>query len=420
MSGAYSNWLFTTSHDASLTPAQVLAAHIDFDRRYGRPLHADWQPHTNLKDATKRLRVGFVSGDLRRHAVAHFIEPIWRAFDRAQIEILAYSSSTRQDQKTLDLKALTDHWVDVAAFTDAQLADRVRCDGVDILFDLSGHTKDNRLMAFARKPAPVQVSGIGYPNTTGLSAIDYRISDAFRMPLGLEAQYVEKVVRIPCASVFEQGPAPPVNALPALSTGVVTFGSFQRGTKITASTLQLWSRVLAALPQSRMLIGAMSDARSQERVRAVFGAAGVAASRVVFHPRVPMHDYLALHHQVDILLDSHPYPGGTTTNHGLMMGVPTLTRVSDSVVSWQGAATLLRLGLTQWVAHDDDAYVRLAQQWATDLPALASLRAGMRQRIDDNPLRQPSVVAAGMQAAFREIWKRWCAGRPVEGFTVTL
>ncbi|MBK6296139.1 MAG: hypothetical protein IPF55_19320 [Rhodoferax sp.] len=184
--------------------------------------------------------------------------------------------------------------------------------------------------------------------------------------------------------------------------------------------MQLWSRVLAALPQSRMLIGAMSDARSQERIRAVFGAAGVAASRVVFHPRMPMQDYLALHHQVDILLDSHPYPGGTTTNHGLMMGVPTNARVSDSVVSWQGAATLLRLGLTQWVAHDDDEYVRLAHQWATDLPALASLRAGMRQRIDDNPLRQPRVVAAGMQAAFREMWTRWCAGRPVEAFTVTL
>ena len=420
LSGAYSNLLFSISHDASLTPDEVLAAHLEFDRRFGDPLRATWQPHANMKDPDKRLRVGFVSGDLRRHAVAHFIEPMWREFDRAQIEIVAYSTSTREDQKSLDLKALTDRWVNVATYTDAQLADLVRADGVDVLVDLSGHTKDNRLLAFARRPAPVQVSGVGYPNATGLSAIDYRISDVFRMPPGMEAQYAEKVVRIPCSGTFEQGPAPAVNTLPALRSGVLTFGSFQRGTKITAATLHLWSRVLAALPQSRMLIGAMGDASSQERIRAAFALAGVAPTRLVFHPRMPMQDYLALHHDIDMLLDSHPYPGGTTTNHGLMMGVPTLTRVGDSVISWQGAATLLRLGLTQWLARDDEEYVRLAQQWAADLPALASLRASMRQRIDDSPLRVPVLVARGYQAAYREMWQRWCAGRAVEGFTVTL
>lgn len=420
MSGTYSNLLFTISHDADLTPTEVLAAHLEFDRRYGHPLRATWQPHANVKDPAKRLRVGFVSGDLRRHAVAHFLEPIWREFDRAQIEIVAYSTATREDSKTLDLRALTGRWVNVAAHTDAQLADLVRADGVDILVDLSGHTKHNRLLVFARKPAPVQVSGIGYPHTSGLSAIDYRISDDFRLPPALEAQYVEKVVRIPCSGPFEHGPAPAVNSLPALTAGVFTFGSFQRATKINETTLRLWSRVLLALPGSRMLIGATGDAGSQERIRAGFAANGVAPHRLVFHPRMQVQDYLALHHQVDLLLDSHPYPGGTTTNHGLWMGVPTLTRVGESVVSWQGAGTLLRLGLTEMVARDDDEYVRLAQRWAGDLATLANLRATLRQHVDDSPLRKPKAVAAGYQAAYRAMWERWCHDRPVEAFTVTL
>ena len=420
MSGAYSNLLFTLSHDADVTPDEVVAAHLEFDRRYGHSLRATWQPHANTRDPAKRLRVGFVSGDLRRHAVAHFLEPIWREFDREQIEIVAYSTATREDSKTLDLRALTGRWVNVAAHTDAQLADLIRADGVDILVDLSGHTKHNRLLVFARKPAPVQVSGIGYPHTSGLSAIDYRISDAFRLPPAMEAQYVEKVVRIPCSGPFQHGPAPDVNALPALTAGGFTFGSFQRASKITGATVRLWSRVLVAVPGSRMLIGAIGDAGAQARIRAEFAASDVAPHRLVFHPRMQIQDYLALHHQVDMLLDSHPYPGGTTTNHGLWMGVPTLTRVGESVVSWQGAGTLLRLGLTEMVARDDDEYVRLAQRWAGDLAALATLRATLRQHVDDSPLRKPAAVAAGYQAAYRAMWQRWCDGRPVEAFTVTL
>lgn len=415
---AHSNRLFLLSHGDALSPQQLLRAHLAFDQQHGEPLRAGWPVHTNRRDPHKRLRVGFVSGDLRRHAAAHFIAPIWRALDRAEVELLVYDNSPQRDDVTAMLSSMANGWTDAAQLGDAELAERVRADSVDILVDLSGHTANNRLLVFARKPAPVQVTAIGYPHTTGLAAMDYRISDHFRMPPGLESQYVEKLVRVPCASTFESGAAPDVNALPALQTGALSFGSFQRGIKITPATLALWARVLRALPDSRMLIGALQAGAAQRRVHDALVAHGVASSRLEFRGPMSMVDYLALHHRIDLLLDSCPYPGGTTIHHGLWMGVPTLTRVGESVVSWQGAANLLRMGLDEFVAADDAGYERLARRWAADLPALAALRSGLRQRWQRNPLLRPETVARGMQAAFRGMWQRWCAGLPPAPFEI--
>lgn len=415
---AHSNRLFLMSHSHALTPQELLQAHLDFDQQHGKPLRVSWRPHANPRDPHKRLRVGFVSGDLRRHAAAHFIAPIWRGLDRAEIELLVYNSSPDRDAVTDMLRGMADGWTEAANLGDDELAERVRADGVDILVDLSGHTANNRLLVFARKPAPVQVTAIGYPHTTGLAAMDYRISDHFRMPPGLEPQYVEHVVRVPCASTFESGEAPEVSGLPALQTGALCFGSFQRGIKITPATLSLWASVLRALPDSRMLIGALQAGAAQRRVHDALVAEGIASSRLEFHGPMPMPDYLALHHRIDLLLDSYPYPGGTTIHHGLWMGVPTLTRVGESVVSWQGAANLLRLGLDEFVAADDAGYERLARRWAADLPALAAVRSGLRQRWQRSPLLRPETVARGMQAAFRGMWQRWCAGLPPAPFEI--
>jgi predicted O-linked N-acetylglucosamine transferase (SPINDLY family) len=307
-----------------------------------------------------------------------------------------------------------------STLSDAELAETIRADGVDILFDLSGHTRHNRLLVFARKPAPLQVTAIGYPHTTGLAAMDYRISDRFRMPPALAAQNVEHVALIPCSGTFEHGPAPEVNALPALHSGVFTFGSFQRTQKIGPASLALWGQVLRALPQARMLIGAVENAAARRRLTDALAEQGVAAERLTFHPPMKLADYLALHHRIDMLLDTTPYPGGTTTHHGLWMGVPTLTRTGESLVSWQGAANLLRLGLDEFVAHDDAQFVQLAQRWAADLPGLARLRLGLREHIAQHPRVQPAFVARGMQAALRTMWRRWCAGLPAASFEVTV
>ncbi len=418
---AHSNLLFMLSHDADIEPQRLLQEHLAFDRLQGEPLRGSWRPHDNPRDPHKRLRVGFVSGDLRQHAVAHFIAPIWRELDPQQVEVVAYSTSPRGDDMTQALRALCAQWVDAAALDDAALAERIRADGIDILVDLSGHTRLNRLGVFARKPAPLQVTAIGYPHTTGLRAMDYRVSDVWRMPpgRGLEAQQVEQVVRIPSSGTFEHGPAPDVGPLPALAHGYLTFGSFQRAAKLNAATLALWARVLHALPGARLLLGAIADGAARRRVAGELRAQGVAADRFEFLPPRPMQEYLAMHQRIDILLDSYPYPGGTTTQHGLWMGVPTITRTGPPLISWQGAATLLRLGLDAWVTDSDEAFVRCAVQASQHLDALAALRAGLRERITHNTLMHPRTVARGMQAAWRAMWQRWCAGLPPASFEVT-
>lgn len=418
---AFSNLLFTLSHDPKISVAALSAAHQEFELRFGKPHRASWLPHANNRDPQRRLRVGFVSGDLRNHAVAHFIEPVWRALDRQQLAIVAYSTHPAIDNQTNKLRIQTDQWVDASTLSDTDLAARIRADNIDILFDLSGHTAHNRLQVFARKPAPIQVAWIGYPHTTGLVAMDYRISDPCRMPPGLETQFVEKVVRLPSSGTFANlTDAPPVNALPALTRGAVTFGSFQRPGKLGEATLALWSKALNAVPGSRMLVGAIDDAGLQGRLSEYFAACEIAPSRLDFHPQVSMNDYLALHHEVDILLDTTPFPGGTTANHGLLMGVPTLTMTGESAASWQCAAILMRLGMEDWIARDEAAFVELAQHWATNLPALAALRSGLRQHFMTSPLNRPETVARGLEAALRIMWQRWCAGKPAENFKVNL
>lgn len=416
---AHSNLLFTLSHDADVAVPDVLQQH----QRFGQQFDGLWQapPHTNERSPNRPLRLGFVSRDLRRHAVAFFIEPIWRHLKRTEFTLVAYHCFVGADDYSARLGALCDSWVACAGLSDDALAARIRHDQIDILFDLAGHTALNRLAVFARKPAPLQVSWIGYPLTTGLAAMDYRISDRFRAPPGMEAQFVEKLARLPSSGTFDTlVQAPPVSPLPALANGYVTFGSFQRRTKLGHATLLLWSQVLQAVPGSRLLLGAMDEHSMQAELSLRFADLGIDPQRLIFQPKVDLASYLALHHQVDILLDSYPYPGGTTTQHGLWMGVPTLTRTGESPASWQGAAVLLRLGLAQWVAASEAEFVRAATAWAADLTALAALRLGLRERVVESVLGRPETVTRALEAALRVMWQRWCAGQAPDHFEVSL
>lgn len=417
---AHSNLLFMLTHAGDLAPAALAEAHRRFGALHGEPLRASWPRHANARDPHRRLRVGFVSADLRHHAVARFVAPLWRAWDRDAFELLAYSAHRRRDAMTDTLQPLVDQWHDVARLDDAALAARIQADGVDLLFDLAGHTAHHRLMCFARKPAPLQITAIGYPHTTGLAAMDYRITDAFRTPPHLAAQCVEQMAWVPSASTFEHGPAPEVAPLPARLGEVFTFGSFQRPNKIGDASLDLWAAVLRAVPDSRLLLGAVDEPQARQRLVRALQQRGIGPQRLAFHGVQPMADYLALHARIDLLLDTVPYPSGTTAHHGLWMGVPTLTRTGDSIVSWQCAGILGRLGLSAFIAHDDRTFVALATGWRGQLDALAALRAGLRQRIRSHPLVQPATVAGGMQAALREMWRRWCAGEPAQAFEVRL
>ncbi|MES2324512.1 MAG: hypothetical protein V4633_19825 [Pseudomonadota bacterium] len=416
----HSALLFCLSHDPAVAPEAAFAAHQAYGRRYDAPVRA----HPNGRDPARTLRVGFVSGDLRNHAVPCFIAPVWAALgrDRDSIELIAYASHGQEDEVTASLRGLCHAWRQVARLDDDALEAQIRADRIDVLFDLSGHTLHNRLPVFARKPAPLQVTWIGYPNTTGLAAMDYVLCDRFNAPHGLyEHLYTEKFARLPSSGSFAApAGAPAPNGLPALATGRITFCSFNRAEKIGEHVVATWSRVLHQVPGARMLLGNMSAAGPQRTMLAWFARHGIGPERLAFHPALPLADYLRLHHEADIMLDAWPYTGGTTTNFALWMGVPVLTLQGPTRAHCQSAAVLGRMGMGDWVAKDSDQFVRLAVQWAHAPAELAALRAGMRARWDTARLRQPGTVARGLARALRHMWQRWCAGLPADHFDIEL
>jgi protein O-GlcNAc transferase len=414
--------LYAMVQDEAVDPQQLASMHRRFGKRFGAGLSDRTREHTNPRDPDKRLRVGFVSGDLRHHAVAYFVAPVWRELDRSRVEVFAYSNSHAEDATSVRLKTLVDHWRGVFPLDDAQLVELVKADGIDILIDLSGHTVGNRLLAFARKPAPVQVSWIGYPESTGLTAMDYHLCNVHCTPPGrFDSLYVERLVRLHAAGPFEPDPrSPEVNALPALQRGFVTFGSLNRLSKLGTSVVPTWARVLLAVPGSRLLLGNVPDRGTEDELRQRFADLGVAADRLTFAARQPIEAYLRLHHEIDLMLDTFPYTGGTTIKHALWMGVPTVTLAGARRTERGGTANMARIGLEDWSVASADAYVERAVRAASDLPGLAALRAGLRERITHSPLSQMSNIARSLEFAFRTMWRRWCAGEPAEAFEVSL
>lgn len=420
---AHSSLLFCLSHDKDVDAQALFAEHRRFGEVFETPLRATWQPHANSRDPERRLRIGFVSGELLNHAVAFFFEPVLEKLaGYPQLSLHAYSNNAFEDEVTRRLRGYFPHWRSVVGLSNAALADLVRADGIDILIDLSGHTGKYRLLSFARKPAPVQASWLGYPGTTGLRSVDYYLADRYLLPPGeFDWQFAEKIVRLPSYLAFRPpGPAPPVNRLPALSNGFATFGSFNRPGKLSPSVISLWSQLLRAVPAARMVLGALPADDSVGTLTGWFAEEGIARDRLDFHARCSMSAYLELYRHVDLCLDTFPYTGGTTTFHALWMGVPTLTLAGRTVPGRIGAGTLGQFRLAAFVARDAEDFVRKGISWANDTSALARLRAGSRQRFEQSLIGQPALVAAGVERALRTMWRRWCAGLPAESFEVQL
>lgn len=418
----HSNLLFCLSLDANTDAQQLLAEHLAFGEQFEAPLRAGWQAHTNSKDPDRCLQVGFVSGDLYNHAVASFLEPVLVNLARnTNLSLHAYYTRDIQDDVMLRLRTYFPHWNTVKGLDDAALANKIRSDRIDILIDLSGHTGNNRLVTFAHKPAPIQISWIGYPGTTGLQAMDYYQADRFFAPPGLlDGQFSEKLVQLPALAPFQISAfAPLVNELPALRKGHITFGSFNRVNKIGRPVIALWAQVLRALPTAQMLIGGMPTDENTN-IRQWFEDEGIETGRLQFHPKASIQSYLTLHHQVDICLDTFPYNGGTTTLHALSMGVPTLTLTGQTAASRAGACNLGQVGLDDFVAHDQDDFVQRALHWANHLEELSHIRADLRQQLSQSPAGQADVIAVSVAQAWRTMWQRWCAGLPAQSFEVVL
>ena len=419
----HSNLLYYLTLSPTADAQSVFAEHAGFGEQFESQFRTHWPRHTHTRDSERRLQIGFVSADFYNHAVASFIEPVLsHVSGLPQLSLHAYYNNIVNDSVTERLRGHFAHWHPVAGLSDADLAEKIGADGIDILIDLAGHTAGNRLLAFARKPAPVQVSWIGYPGTTGLRAVDYFLADRFLLPPGrFDDQFTEKIVRLPAIAPFLPSElAPPVNALPALGNGHVTFGSFNRPNKLGRAVIALWARLLRALPDSRMVLGAMPEHGQYDTLIVWFAEEGIDRSRLDFHPRSGMEDYLALHRQVDLCLDTFPYNGGTTTQHALWMGVPTLTLAGTSMPGRVGAANLSHVGLEDFVVERAEDFVERGVYWAKHLSALAELRAGLRERSMQSPLRNPERIAAALNDALRTMWRRWCTGLPAESFDAPL
>ena len=409
-----SNLLLTMQYAGEHTRKELFAEHLAYARRFEFPLKRNWSAHPNSRASDKRLKIGYVSPDFRDHAVAFFIEPALAHHDREQTEVYCYYNNSKSDQVTLRLKSLVAHWRDISALDDDEAAKQIREDGIDILIDLAGHTAGGRLQTFARKPAPVQVTWLGYPCTTGLAAMDYRITDRHADPEGASEQYFsETLCRLPDAFHCYSPPpdAPEIGALPAHALGGITFGSFNNLAKLSAEVRTLWAQVLLAVPGSRLLLksASLTDAATRLRLIADFSELGIGEERLTLAAAEATHfAHLTRYNQVDIGLDPFPYNGVTTSFEAMWMGVPVVTLAGDSFISRMGVSMLTRLGLTELVASAPQEYVAIAARLASDLERLAGLRAGLRERMTNSPLTDAGRFARNLEQAYRDMWVRWC------------
>jgi protein O-GlcNAc transferase len=409
---ARSNLLMLLNYLPDADATTVLEEHLEWGRvaQARIPLLESVRP---AGDPQRRLRVGYVSSDFREHSVAAFIEPLLALHDRSRVEVCCYSDLPMPDDTTRRIKETVDVWRDIDKLSDAETVRLIREDRIDILIDLAGHTGNSRLGIFVAKPAPVQMTYLGYPNTTGLRAIDYRITDGVADPAGEEDHYSEKLLRLDgCFLCYQPDPNTPVVApLPALANGHVTFGSFNNFSKINPGVLHLWSEVLKQVPGSRLLLKcpALTDAGVQSRVSAALQALGVDAERVdlLGHTRT-RQEHLALYARVDIALDTFPYNGTTTTCEALWMGVPVLSLVGEHHAGRVGASLLGAAGLTDWLADTSGAFVATAQARSADLAGLGRLRGLLRGQLADSALCDVAGFVRRLEDAMRQVWEdKW-------------
>jgi protein O-GlcNAc transferase len=367
-------------------------------------------PHLNDATPSRRLRIGYVSPDFRDHCQTLFTLPLLSHHDHEQFEIFCYASVTRPDDLTQRVASHADVWRDVRELDDARLAQLVRDDRIDILIDLTMHMADGRPLLFARKPAPVQIAWLAYPGTTGMSAIDYRLTDPWLDPPGADAQHSERSIRLPdsfwCYDPLTESPA--VSALPALSNAYPTFGCLNNPCKLSDATLDLWGGVLREVADARLLLMA-PDGPARERLLGRFGQRGVDAGRVSFTPFQRRVDYLRTYHRIDVGLDTFPYNGHTTSLDSYWMGVPVVTRVGSTAVGRAGLSQSANLGLHELVAQSDARFIESAVELVRDLPRLRALRGSLRARLAASPLMDGARFALHVEAVYRKVWGAWCS-----------
>jgi predicted O-linked N-acetylglucosamine transferase (SPINDLY family) len=414
---AHTSLLLALNFHPDYSPKDIFQEHLAWAKRFAKPLKPLIRPHTNDPDPKRRLRIGYVSPDFRKHAVSFNFEPILAAHDHSQFEIFCYASVTRPDEVTRRLQGKADYWHDIVRLNDDAACNLIREHKIDILVDLAGHTANNRLLVFARKPAPVQATYIGYFNTTGLRTMDYRITDVHADPPGLtDAFYTEKLIRLPqCLYAYQ----PPQENLepgspPLLKQGHVTFGSFNNLMKIGPGVIALWARILHAVPNSCLVVKYRSLENPEVRTdwEDRFAKGGVDPARLQLLGRdATTRGHFEQYHRIDIALDPFPFNGGITTCDALWMGVPVVTLAGqrDTHMARMGADLLTAFGDPSWIATSPDEYVRKAADLAADRPRLEALRPELRKRVVEQSANHAARTTRPLEAAYRQMWITWCA-----------
>jgi len=409
---AHGNLVYSLYFDPAQN-AQTISEELGrWHDRHARPLRELIQPHTNSRDPERRLKIGYVSGDFCEHVVGWNLLPLLNEHDHKQSEIFCYFSSKRPpDEVTKRIQDLADVWRNITGIDDQRAAQIIRDDKIDILVDLASHTADNRLLIFARKPAPVQVTWLAYPGSTGLDTVDYRFSDPYLDPPDTDLSiYSEQTVRLEKTYWCYRpgGPAPDVASLPALSAGYITFGCLNNFAKISAPAQKLWIQLLDAVPNARLILHA-HEGSHRAAIRERFVRNGIATERMEFIGRKLWPEYIKSYNRIDIGLDPFPYNGGITSCDSLYMGVPVVSLWGQMAVGRAGKSILTNVGLPELIAQTPEEYLQIAIRLAGDLPRLAELRSRLLLRLENSPLMDARRFAQNVEAAYRKMWRDWCA-----------
>jgi len=411
---AFQNLLFCMLCSGDFSPAEILTRHREFAQRFERPLLAPAAAFRNAPVPARRLKIGYVSPDFRFNVIGQYIQPILENHDRSQFEVHAYAIGPARDALSVRIASLVDGWHDADRLSDDELAARIRSDGIDVLVDLCGHGPGNRILAFARRPAPLQVNYLDYSATTGLSSMDYRLTTEYCDPRGsADRYYSEKLWRLPDSYwTYNPGARLPVSPLPRASNGYVTFGSFNLYYRITGEVLDLWARVLRAVPSSKLVILSVAAGSTRNALLDKLRRAGIASERVLSHGVVSQEKYHELIGAVDIALAPFPYNGATTVMDCLWNGLPVVARAGGETFSSRlGCAVLDAAGLSSLIGDEADDYVRIARELAADSQRLSELRRTLRERLERSPLRDFSGFTRKLEAAYRSMWQDWCTSQ---------
>jgi protein O-GlcNAc transferase len=405
---AFGNLLFILNYHPDKLGKEIFQAYQAYDAQFGLPYQPEWQIHGNSRETRRRLKVGYVSPDFKKHSVRHFLEPLLAQHDKHVVEVYAYAQLVNEDEVTARYRGYVDHWVPTRGMSDETLAERIRADCIDILVDLAGHTDQSRLSVFAHKPTPVSVSWLGFGYTTGLTAVDYYLTDETSAPPGSEGLFSETPYRLATPS-YPYRPAEgmgSVSSLPAKAFGHVTFGTLTRAVRINHRTIQVWSEILKLVAGSRLVIDSsnFADANVQEGLAAKFAVHGIGRERLEIGFHSPPWDVLR---SLDIGLDCFPHNSGTTLFETLYMGIPFITLAGRPSVGRLGSSILVGVGHPEWIAHTEEDYIEIAVTLAADLPKLSTLRGGLRQEMQASALMDEQGFARKVEAAYKKMFGLW-------------